>query len=538
MARKLLLTSAAATGFAGLVTVSPMARVHLFLTKFVLVSAIPKYLLDEGFTGSVDIAETAIGRGLVATSDLGPGDEVLSVPLRHLVSVDTVKLNESMEISDLPMADALASILAASRYSKTFLISQLLPTEVSHPLFFGPKDWEFVDSLVSADLLKSLSHEFSISWQRVQNMALDERDFRWAHAILRSRGHSVRLKSAEGAWQRIWGLVPLADLLNMGDDLTTNVDCRTRYPQSTWGLNGTFTCTARRSLLKNETLLTDYISKKEHRTSAVLLREYGFVPVTADGLSFFPTDCQKLHCAVHIHDIEQLERHITDPDAFLASALQKNSLLPIESSVDEALKRLAAHERKILLDLSREYERRKLPKVFYDLWRQRELPEAPSELLKLRDPDVLHTIAWDQALWDAGKRLLSEWDDILAAELLYSHHDFPPDLELLFRRRRQELLKRSFENDAPSFAEAQLYCAFTTQALLNDEAWPVSNAEQELLKRAKIWVRSMYHVQAHGHQITIMWLIDTYFCGIFLLEFIHCIDSIKKTRPSFRSHEI
>ncbi|CAL1153108.1 unnamed protein product [Cladocopium goreaui] len=458
-------------------------------------SGIPKYLLDEGFTGSVAIIETPnSGRGLVAARDLVTGDEVLSVPLQHLVSLDTLDtLDTQPQIaSDLPAADALALILAYSRHSETFLINQLLPQEVTHPLFFGPKDWEVAESLVSAKLFRSLHHEFSESWQRVQGLQLEEEDFRWAHAILRSRGHAIRLKTTAGVWQTSWGLVPLADLLNMGDDQTANVDCGTRYLSNNWGLNSTFRCTVRRDVLKNEVLLTEYISKTEHRTGAVLLREYGFVPAVADGLSFLPRSCEKLHCAVHIREMGQLERHVADPEAFLAEALLNNSLLPIDNSTNEALKLLAWHEGNLLLDLSRQHKQSKLPKVFYDSWRSRAgVPEAPgapasksSELLRLlRDPEILHTIAWDQALWDAGKLLLSDWDDALATELLLSHHDFPPELELLFRLRRHELLARSVEVE-DRLSLQPLYCAFATQALLNDHAWPLNDAEKEVLKVA------------------------------------------------------
>lgn len=287
---------------------------------------------------------------------------------------------------------------------------------------------------------------------------VEEADFRWAHAVLRSRGHSVRLKTVGGAWKNIWGLVPLADLLNMGENETSvNVDCGTRYLNNTWGLNGTFRCTARHSLKKDEPLLSEYISKREHRTGAVLLREYGFVSAENGGLSFLPSDCHKLHFAVHVRHVEELERHVANPEVFLADASKQNSLLPMKSSVNGALKLLAQNEGKLLLDLSREHERRQLPKIFYDLWRSRSdvlLAKRPSnskaeELLRLlRDPELLHTIAWDQALWDAGKLLLSDWDDTLAAELLFSHHDFPPELEKRFRHRRQQLLRASKEDAA------------------------------------------------------------------------------------------
>eukprot|EP00438_Fugacium_kawagutii_P013267 Skav218298 [mRNA] locus=scaffold2388:115018:119087:+ [translate_table: standard] len=117
------------------------------------VAAIPTYLLDEGFTGRVEITETRMGRGLAAASDFLPGDEVLSVPLRHIVSLDTLDTVTSLSNFSLPesllaleMPDVLASILAASRHSETF-ISKLLPQEPSHPLtVFGPEDWEFAES--------------------------------------------------------------------------------------------------------------------------------------------------------------------------------------------------------------------------------------------------------------------------------------------------------------------------------------------------------------------------------------------------------
>lgn len=130
------------------------------------VAAIPTYLLDEGFTGQVEITtETRMGRGLrglAAASDFLPGDEVLSVPLRHIVSLDTVStlsnfLPESLleSLLALEMPDVLASMLAASRRSETCCLSKLLPQEVSHPLtVFGPEDWEFAESLVSASLFR------------------------------------------------------------------------------------------------------------------------------------------------------------------------------------------------------------------------------------------------------------------------------------------------------------------------------------------------------------------------------------------------
>eukprot|EP00435_Cladocopium_sp_Y103_P032497 s581_g8.t1 len=447
-------------------------------------SGIPKYLLDEGFTGSVAIIETPnSGRGLVVARDLVTGDEVLSVPLQHLVSLDTLSQSQLPQIaSDLPAADALASILADSRHSETFLINQLLPQELVHPLFFGPKDWEVVEYLVSANLFRSLQHEFLESWQRVQGLQLEEEDFRWAHAILRSRGHAIRLKTAAGVWQTSWGLVPLADLLNMGDDQTANVDCGTWYHSNNWGLNGAFRCTVRRDVRKNELLLTEYISKTEHRTGAVLLREYGFVPAVADGLSFLPRSCEKLHCAVHIREMGQLERHVADPEAFLAEALLNNSLLPSDNSTNEALKLLARHEGNLLLDLSRQHNRSKLPKVFYDSWRSRAgVPDVPasksaSELLRLlRDPEILHTIAWDQALWDAGKVLLSDWDDALAAELLLSHHDFPPELERLFRLRRRELLVSSIELEDPLLGDDLDLCP-PAAALEAERRWELNES--------------------------------------------------------------
>lgn len=187
------------------------------LAHLVLVTSLPTDLLDAGFKGSVEIIETAThGRGLVTSSDVLVGDELLSVPLHHIFSLHTLKeMNlEPLETSNLPMADILASILAASRHKET-LLKKLLPKEVESPLFFGTEDWKFVDNLVSADLLRSLREEYLHSWQLVKDSGIAELDFRWAHAVLRSRGHSIRLKTSAGAWHTVWGLVPLADFLNM-----------------------------------------------------------------------------------------------------------------------------------------------------------------------------------------------------------------------------------------------------------------------------------------------------------------------------------
>ncbi len=484
----------------------PMIFVLAHLVLVTVVASLPADLLDAGFQGSAEIIETAThGRGLVTSSDVLVGDELLSVPLRHIFSLHTLKeMNlEPLETSNLPMADILASILAASRHKET-LLKKLLPKEVESPLFFGTEDWQFVDNLVSADLLRSLRDEYLHSWQLVKDSGIEELDFRWAHAVLRSRGHSIRLKTSAGAWHTVWGLVPLADFLNMAAKSEANVDCGTRYPKNSSGLNGTFTCTARRDLKEGDMLLSEYMSRSMHRTRAIVLREYGFVPEdAADGLSFLPTGCQNLICAVHVSEVEQLESQVADPGAFLTAALQTNSVLSLNSSVNEALKQLAQYERKLLQNLAKEYDRRQLPKMLYKEWRSRPndlwpLSAASSKsmatLRKLQDPEILHTIAWDQAVSDAGQLLLSDWDDLLAMELLLSHHDFPAKLEVSFRHRRKDLIQQiqgSFE--APNATLLAWCCAFATQALLNDYAWPISSDEQELLKKAEDMVRSMYY---------------------------------------------
>lgn len=470
----------------------------LAIANFVVIawSESIEWLREEGFSlGSIRIAElNGLGRGLQSTLDLSPGEMVLSVPLHHIFSTENLRdLNPELSTEDI-----LATSLAERRHFEDSVLLKLLPQELSHPLFFQKEDWLFVEKLVSASLFHSLEKDFQQSYQRVGGQVQMD-DYRWAHAVLRSRGHSIPIYT--NAWESIWGLVPLADLLNMAEkpDLA-NVNCSTSYLHGGWGMNGTFTCTASKYVKEGDALLTQYMSKTDP-TSAILLREYGFVPkeLPNDGLSFLPTGCQRLHCAQHVREVQHLEQQLKwqNLSAWIADALQNSSLL-LGMEAAEELKLLAQHERTLLFAMEREYQ----PQLLYNDWRGETgalSTDLAGRILKdLRDPNLLHTLAWDKAIWNAGQLLLKEtvWRESvqdLAIELLFSHHDFPTKLELAFRLRRQQLLTQAAltpQNISKNLTG--LHCAFAAQALLNGNAWPASAAEQKLLPEVPEAVQQMY----------------------------------------------
>ena len=474
-------------------------------------SELPEWLLEHGFTGRVRIAhQERSGRGLKATADLAAGEEVLAVPLKHVFALENLEnfvaehhksTSNPTELlqyvddmnADLLPLDKLAVALVACR--PVDFLEKLLPQEIpNHPLFYTEDDWTFVDKLVSSSVLRSVWDDFVQSWQRVNSVgrsALVNSEYRWAHSILRSRGHSLRIRAAEKTWRTIWGLIPLADFLNMGED--PNVDCSTTYSPGFWGFQGNFSCITRRAVRKDEDLLAEYISSSARRTSAVVLREYAFVPVDNmhDALCFLPFGCATLSCMFRIQELAQLETYFGESGIkFVKEALENNSALTDKTKTD--LKLLAEQEQKLLLSLLDEHERSQVPKLLYSQWRGSNAETSQSTQVQrlmevLRDPSRLHTVAWDQALWDAGQHLLKDWDDLLASELLFSHHDFVPELELLFRRRRQD-----------SFDKPLLQCAFSAQALLNGFAWPISEAEHVALQTVEVGssVRSMYFPEA------------------------------------------
>ena len=464
------------------------------IANFVLVASHSlEWLREEGFSiGSVGIVQNAMGRGLQSTLDLSPGEMVLSVPLHHIFWAENLR-----NLNPLPMEDILATSLAERRHFTDDVLQRLLPQELSHPLFFQKEDWRFVEKLVSASLFHSLEKDFLESYERVGGR-VEMDDYRWAHAVLRSRGHSIPIYNDR--WESIWGLVPLADLLNMAEkpDLA-NVNCSTRYLQGGRGMNGTFTCTASKYVKEGSAMLTEYMSKTDP-TSALLLREYGFVPkeLPNDGLSFLPTGCHRLHCAQHLREVQHLEQQLKQNlSSWIAHALQNSSsLLTMEAAAE--LKLLAQHERTLLFAMEREYQ----PQSLYNDWRGETVAlstDLAGRILKdLRDPNLLHTLAWDKAIWNAGQLLLQEtmWKESvqdLAIELLFSHHDFPPKLELAFRLRRHQLLTQAAltpQNISENLTG--LHCAFTAQALLNGNAWPVSAAEQKLLPEVPEAVQQMY----------------------------------------------
>ncbi|CAK9056951.1 unnamed protein product [Durusdinium trenchii] len=488
-------------------------------------SELPEWL-DRGL-GHVRIAhEERTGRGLQATSDFAKGEEVLAVPLRHVFALENLEnffaehptsenlkdvmsvLQDLQDNSKLLPLDSLAVALAAYRFADW---GKLLPQEmVHHPLFYTEDDWIFVENLVSSGVLRSVWNDFLQSWQRVKPLrpGLNQSDYQWAHAILRSRGHSLRIRRAEGPWSTIWGLIPLADFFNMGED--PNVECSTRYVPGLWGFQGSFSCITRRAVRRDENLLVEYISSSEKRTSAVILREYGFVPAenVHDALCFLPSDCAILSCMTCTQELAQLEAQLGESEGrrFIQEAFDRHALLTMSPRVD--LNLLARHEHQLLLSLRGELERSQTPKVLYRQWRRitddwerpRNSDEPRNEAGKLlnvlRDPLQLHTVAWDQAVWDAGQHLLKDWDDLLASELLFSHHDFVPELEQLFRRKRHTALEMHSRD------QSMLQCAFSAQALLNGFAWPISDPEHAQLREVKDGqVRSMYFPEPIDHTI-------------------------------------
>ena len=454
------------------------------------IEALPDWLLEEGLSGHVQIVNTSYGRGLQAGSTFFPGDDVLSVPLRHMFSIQTVgsfKLGRLLaDPPDLSHSDILAATLAAHAgepdREREAVVMQMLPSDLSdHPLFYSDDTWKVADRLVSGRLLQSASDEVLQSWYRVsrvlQKMSLQTRllepRFRWAHAILRSRGHAIRLRSQDGEWLTTWGLIPLADMINM--DPKPNVDCRTRYAgKDHWGLEGKFVCKSLERIDPGQDLWTEYVSRPELRTSATFLRDYGFVPTStgSNALSWLPPGCTRLHCMVRL-DHAQLEEYFgEDVDHFLEEAL-RNSSFVIETTALPALKLLAQQEKELLLELREEW----LAKTMFKSWRGEAeegltptSPKAQQLFEVLRSPEALHTVEWDRAVWAAGHLLISQWDEALAAEVLYSHHDFAPELEQVFRAHRREAINKS-----------TLQCAFAAQALLNDFAWPVTAEERDAL---------------------------------------------------------
>ena len=463
------------------------------------IEALPDWLLEEGFAGQVRIVNTSTyGRGLQAGVAYLRGDEILSVPLRHVFCSETLaSLNIGRLLTDrvdLSSSDILAATLAAyaSDPQREATMMRLLPNDLSHhPLFYDDDTWELADRLVSGGLLHSALDEVLQSWHRVSSVLNEisktsleafesfehdyrgsENGYRWAHAILRSRGHAVRLRTQEGEWRSTWGLVPLADMINR--DPEPNVDCRTRYGSESWGLNGSFVCTALKQIEADEFLWTEYVSKPELRTSATFLREYGFVPAETphDSLSWLPPGCSRLHCMVRLHDRLQLQQYFGEGSGNFVDEALKNTSLVMSAAKQPDLKLLAQHEKRLLLKIQRSEQ----PRALFERWRgQPDLKPAPDALPEalqlfevLRSQEDLHTVAWDRAIWNAGQFLLSHWDDALAAEVLYSHHDFSPRLEQVFRKHRKEAMTK-----------VTLRCAFAAQALLNNFSWPV-DAEEHL----------------------------------------------------------
>ena len=452
------------------------------------IEALPDWLLEEGLSGHVQIVNTSYGRGLQAGLTFLPGDDVLSVPLRHVFSIETVgsfKLGRLLaDPPDLSHSDILAATLAAEagdHRERAAVVMQMLPSDLSyHPLFYSDDTWKVADRLVSGKLLQSVSDDVLQSWHRVssvlQHMSLDtgllEPHFRWAHAILRSRGHAIRLRSQDGAWLSTWGLIPLADMINM--DPKPNVDCRTRYAgKDHWGLEGEFVCKALERIDPDQDLWTEYVSRPELRTSATFLRDYGFVPTATDNnaLSWLPPGCTRLQCMVRL-DHAQLEEYFGDVGHFLEEALHNSSFV-IEAATLPALKLLAQQEKELLLKIREEW----FAKTMFKSWRGEAeealtptSPKAQQLFEVLRSPEALHTVEWDRAVWAAGHLLTLQWDEALAAEVLYSHHDFDPELEQVFRAHRREAINKT-----------TLQCAFATQALLNDFAWPVTAEEQDAI---------------------------------------------------------
>ena len=466
--------------------------------------AVPEWLSEQGLAGRVQIVNvSADNRGLKASTAHSQGDEILSVPLRHVFCLETVanfRLGRLLlHRSDLTASDILAAALAEHAHERfrEAIPLRLLPENVSHhPLFYDDATWKVADKLVSGRFLRSALEEVQQSWQRIsavlQGLSVEagllERDYRWAHAILRSRGHTVRLRKQNGEWHSTWGLVPLADMINM--DPQPNVDCRTSYASNSnsWGLNGTFHCTARGSIDVGQDLWTEYVSKAELRTSATFLREYGFVPAECphDALSWLPPTCTSLRCMLRL-DPEQLQEQFGPAAAtFLEQALQNVSSVEAETQ-QPALKSLAQNERNLLLQLRVAWQRFQLPRAMFESWRgEPDLNPSSSEAQRLfqvlRSDDMLHTLAWDRAIWDAGQLLVSHWDYALAAEVLYSHHDFTTELEQIFRMHRKEAITKKV-----------LQCAFAAQALLNDFAWPVDAEERAAINETTdTLVRAMF----------------------------------------------
>ena len=467
--------------------------------------ALPDWLVEQGLAGRVRIVNVSAGqRGLQADSTQEYGEEMLSIPLQHVFCFETV-IKQQMgswlaERSDLLMSDVLAAALAEHGQGLgDASLLRLLPRDLSHhPILYDEETWQLADKLVSGRLLRSALDEVQQSWHRVSRAftessmepSIFEQDYLWAQAILRSRGHSVRFRTRHGEWRSTWGLIPMADMINM--DPTPNVDCRTRYASEdpdSWGLNGTFVCTALARIKAGEELWTEYVSKPELRTSATFLREYGFVPRESphDALSWLPKGCTRLHCMVRLENPTQLQEHLgVVPGLFIEQALYNSSSV-ISQARQPALQALAHNEQKLLLEIRDAWDRSELAKALFERWRgEPDLHPSSAEAQQLfevlRSPEALHTIHWDRAIWDAGLSLLSHWDDGLAAEVLYSHHDFTPALEEIFRLHRKEAITKS-----------ALRCAFAAQALLNDFAWPIDDEEQVAVSETSdTLVRAMY----------------------------------------------
>ncbi|CAJ1343330.1 unnamed protein product [Effrenium voratum] len=477
------------------------------------VAALPEWLRQEGVEGAVDIvgvAEAAgsggLGRSLRAAKDFAAGEEVLRVPLR-LAFLEVEDAPTQPRLAEGRLLDELAVRLAAGR-GEASVLHRLLPSQMpNHPLFYSDEDWSFAERLVAGHLLRSAWHEVAQGWQRQEKAAalgVTEQDFRWAHAALRSRGHAVRIRDDRRGsgvrWRRAWGLVPVADLLNWAPKSRCNVRCGTRYLDiSKAGLDGFFACTALGSVDRGAELFTEYISSSERRTGAVFLREYGFVPEDSEALGFLAPNCggRGLACAAAAAEVAELQRHVGDVEGFLVAALQNASQLEelVErEAVAPALRQLARLEGRALRRVAKELARRDEPRRLYRR-RCREEQEARRLWLLLRDAAAFETAAWDAAVQEAGRLLLEPetWDDLLAIEVLSSHHDFSAALELRFRALRAEL-------EAPP-ANPGLRCALAAQALLNDFAWPASESEALLAaESADASVRAMY-VPTHASEL-------------------------------------
>ncbi|CAJ1399188.1 unnamed protein product [Effrenium voratum] len=505
----------------------------------------------------VGVAEAAgsggLGRSLRAAKDFAAGEEaeVLRVPLRlAFLEVEDAptqprlaegRLLDARRDGPRENEDELAVRLAAGRGEASVLRldlrvgvfcratrHRLLPSQMpNHPLFYSDEssetrvrlawDWSFAERLVAGHLLRSAWHEVAQGWQRREKAAAlgvteQDVDFRWAHAALRSRGHAVRLRDD--------GLVPVADLLNWAPKSRCNVRCGTRYlDTSKAGLDGFFACTALGSVDRGAELFTEYISSSERRnsnrtraggTGAVFLREYGFVPEDSEALGFLAPNCggRGLACAAAAAEVAELERHFGDVEGFLAAGLQNSSQLEElaeREAVAPALRQLARLEGRALRRVAKELARRDEPRRLYRRWRGDLADPGPAAFrtaearrlwLLLRDAAAFETAAWDAAVQEAGRLLLEPetWDDLLAIEVLSSHHDFSAALELRCRAlRRAEL-------EAPP-ANPGLRCALAAQALLNDFAWPASESEALLAaESADASVRAMY-VPTHASEL-------------------------------------